>query len=1120
MRKSWKTAGALLLLPAALCAQSTFGTILGTVTDSSGAVVPQAKIVITNQGENSSRTVSTDPQGNFEALNLKAGIYALTAEAGGFKTFKTTNVELMARQSLRVNIALEVGQVSETLNVSASAAVVTTDTASIAASLGTQQVLELPINYRGASSTSPLRVLAYQPGVQSDNSFGYAVQGALPSQTEVSLDGISTVSVASNSPLSHLFPSAEGIAEMKVQAVGNNAEFGQVGDITTTSRGGTNEFHGGAYDYLQNRAFDATAFGSTAKPQKTANDFGGNLAGRLIRNRTFFFVAFEDMQYRTGSTLQATVPTTMQRAGDFSNETAIVKDPTTNTPFPNNRIPSSMLSAVTQKVLKLYPLPNYGSTTVQQSSNYRINAASPITSWQDDVRIDEMLTSKQSIFGRLSWKDQNSTSPIVFALPASTSYNNSRSLVVSHNYTITPTVLNEFRFGFSINNTATTYNFDGKSLTNDLGLQGLPSLPFNGYPSFSFGGATSNIGYDKAGFTFSHSYQWNDSLTWVKGRHTFKFGGDVRRLRAQTALTFTGSDNYGSFSFDGRFSGSDVGDFLLGIPWQSAYDSVNQDNDGIAWHYGAYAQDSFKVSSKLTLEYGLRWELHPPFWDLGSDITNFDRSVPITGRVIIPDTQHALDITAPGFLQSINACPGPSWNGIPCTPFLQSNQAGWPRTLRFTQWKDFNPRFGFAYRPFGDTKTVIRGGFGRFTMTLLGGVFYALTGISSSDVRTFTNSMVNGAPAFKLPQISTNGTGITSTPYGQAYFGTANDPNMKDPYSMQWNLSVERDLGWNSGLRVSYIGLRSVQLPWAPDLNQPAVSTTPYAQRPLTDRPFPYWGRIYTRDTGANAMYNSMQTEFTHHLRSGMTLNSSWTWAKNLGDAAGPAPSGWSSDTGGGRVSNSLNRRGDRGNIAMTRRHRWLTSMVYELPFGRGRSYGTNMNRAADAIVGGWHLSGIFLLQTGPFLTPTMSGGDPSGTGADARGTQRPDSLGIDPSLSNPTAGAYWNRSAFVCPGRTPGASNQFNCSVSPIARFGTAGVGTLVGPGTVNLNTAFGKDFHLAERMKLKFEASFTNVLNHINLSDPGTNITSISFGVVTTARGADSGGNRVGSFALRLEF
>jgi hypothetical protein len=1115
-----KITAALLALPVMLAAQSTFGAMLGTVTEPSGAVVPNAKIEITNQAENVSRSLATDSQGNFEALNLKAGTYSVSAEAKGFKVYKDSGLELKARQTLRVNISLELGSVTETVQVDATAPVVATDTSAIAASFATDQVLGLPANYRGAGSTSPYALLAYQPGIQSDNSNSFSLQGGLPAQTEVSLDGISTVSVASNGPLTQLFPSVEGIAEMKVQGVGNNAEFAQVGDITTTSRGGSNQFHGSAFDYMQNRAFDATAFGATVKPQKTANDFGGSFGGRIIRNRTFFFATFEDMQYRTGSSLQLTVPTAAMRNGDFSNQGVTVKDPSNNTPFPNNQIPSSLISPIATKVLAFYPAPNFGSTTVQQSANFRSSAPSPITSWQSDGRIDQILTNKQSIFGRLSWKDQNSTSPAAFLLPSNTSYNNSRTAVISHAYTIRPTVLNEARFGFAVSNSATSYGFDGKSITAGLGLQGLPQLTFNGLPSFSFSAGTSGFGAGKPGFTFSHSYQWTDNLTWIKGRHSLKFGVDVRRLRAQTALGFIGSDNYGNFSFNGSYSGADVGDFLLGIPYLSTYSSVKQDNDGLAWHYGVFAQDSFKANSKLTLEYGLRWEYHPPFLDLGSDITNFDRSVPLTGRVVIPNTQQALDITAPGFLQSINACPGSAYNGVPCTPFLTANQAGWPNTLRFAQKKDFNPRFGFAYRPFDDTKTVVRGGFGRYTMTILGDVFYSLTGVSSSDVRQFTNTLQNGVPQFKFPQVSTNGTGVTSTPYGQAYFGTANDPNFKDPYSMQWSLSVERDIGWNTGLRASYIGLRSVQLPWAPDLNQPQPSTTPYAQRPLTDRPFPYWGRIYSRDTGANAIYNALQLEASHHARGGLTLDSAFTWAKNLSDAAGPAPGGFSGDTGGGRVSNSLDRRADRGNVVFNRRLRWLNSSIYDLPFGKGRRFGGNLNPIADVFIGGWHTSAILLLQSGPFLTPTMSGGDPSGTGGDIRGTQRPDSLGIDPGLSNPTADAFFNRAAFVCPGRTAGTSTQFNCSVTPIGRFGNAGVGTLVGPAALNLSMGVGKSFQVAESKRVKFEASFRNLPNHPNLSDPGTNITSISFGRITSARGADSGGNRVGQLALRFEF
>jgi hypothetical protein len=1097
-------------------AQSTFGSIVGTVTDPSGAVIPAARVTVTNLAENTSVTVQTSPQGNYEALNLKAGVYAVTIEAPGFKTFKAAQVPLDARQVVRVNATLEVGSVTESLTVQAIAPVITTDTQTIASSLDTRMVLELPVNYRGAGSTSPYRVLAFLPGVQSDDSFNYSVQGAVPAQTEVTLDGISTVNVTGHSPLPEVYPSAEGIAEMKVQGVGGNAEFGQVGDITTTSRGGSNEFHGSLFEYLQNRALDATPFGATSKPAKVANTFGGSLGGRLVRNRTFFFTTYEDMRYRRSSALQATVPTAAMRVGDFSKEPVSLRDPFTGQPLPGNQVPASQIVAVARKVMEFYPLPNFGPADVQRSANFRKNEAAPITSRQSDVRLDHILTEKQSLFGRVSWKNISTISPTWQLLPADTTAVHARNFILSHNYSIKPNLLNEFRFGLTINDDAVSFHFDGWKITGEMGLQGLPELRYNGLPGFGFSQGTSGFGKSKPDFHNSHLYQWNDNLTWIHGRHTLKFGGDVRRIHAQSALSF--GLNHGQFNFDGRFSRHDVADFLMGLPYQSRYADSRINNDGKTAHYAVFAQDSFKVTSRLTLEYGLRWEYHPAYVDANGNITNFDRSVPRTGRVIIPSGARAREITYPGFLLSINACPATDWNGIPCTPFLQANEVGWPDSLRFAIKKDFAPRFGFAWRPFNNTKTAIRGGVGRYFMVPLGSFYYGLTAIHASGVQEFTNSITSGKPAFRLPQVSPGGSGIRVTSYGNAYFGTAEDPYYPDPFAIQWHLTVERDLGWDTGLRLSYIGMRFIQQPWAPDLNQPLPSTIPYTQRPLTDRPFPYWGRIYSYDAGANAIYNAAQTEIRHRFRSGLSFNTAWTWAKHISDN-GTAPSGWGNELGNGRVTDSLNRRSSRGNVAPTRRHRWITNAIYELPFGKGRRYMTSAHPLLQGLAGGWRISSILLLQTGPYLTAVFTGGDPSGTNAPARGSQRPDAIRSG-NLDNPTADRWWDREAFVCPGRLPGSPDQFNCNVPPIGRFGNGGVGTLVGPGTINLSMGIGKQFPIRERATLKFEASFTNLPNHPNLANPGNNITSIAFGRTTSARGADSGGNRIGQMALRLEF
>jgi len=1110
----------LLLLACRAQAQTTFGTILGTVFDPSGAVVPGAMVTIRNMDENVvARDLTTGSRGNYEAQNLKAGRYEVTVTAQGFQKYTQVKVMLEARQTLRVNVGLKMGQVNEQVTVEATAAVVSTETQTIASSFGSQQVLELPANYRGASSTSPYNIIAFLPGVQSDNSNNFSLQGGLPSQASISVDGISTVDVRNNGALREMFPSVEGIAEMRVQAVGNNAEYGQVGDITTTTKGGSNAFHGSAFNYLQNAALDAKPFGASLKPAKVANTFGGSLGGRLLRDRTFFFVDYEGMRFRRETTVSNTVPTQAMRNGDFSQESRKPLDPRTGQRYPNDRI--SEINPVAAKILSFYPLPNFGNPAVQSTSNFRENRPAPITSNQYDVRVDHNITGKQTIFGRWTWKDGSSTTPTRLNLPADQGFDENRALVLSHNYTLSSRLLNEFRFGFARSFRGGSFPLDGAKLVQDLGLQGLgPNFPPNEITNMAFSGSTTNFYHTRNSRVHSESLQFTNNLTWIRGSHTMKFGADLRRLRATGLTSFTTGNDYGDYSFQGTFTGNDFADFLLGIPTSTTIAKTGPGPDMRVWHQHYFAQDSWKASPNLTLEFGLRYEYHPTFTDITFNIANFDRSVPITGQVIIPSNPLAKKITAPGFLSSINACPGPAIGGVPCTPFLTAKEANFPENLRFQDKNNFSPRFGFAYRPFGDTKTVIRGGAGFYTMTILGSMFFSMTSIHSSDVTAFANSVSAGTPAYQFPQTKVGG-GATGGALGSQDFRTANAVDYRDPYSIQWNLTAERDLGWGTGLRVSYIGMRSIKLIYAPDLNQPLPSTTPFTKRPLTDRPFPNWNIIFSRDNGANAIYNALQTEVNHRFRGALTFNSNWTWAKNLSDAGGPAPSGFAAENGGGRLSNSRDRRADRGNVSSTRRHRWITTLVYELPFGKGkRNQVGGINRLADAFVGGWSLSNIILLQTGSFLTATMSGGDPSGTNANNRGTVRPDAIG-NGNLSNPTADVWWNKDAFICPGRAPGDANRFNCNVTPIARFGNAGVGTLVGPGTINWSLAFGKDFRLKEAWKLKFVASFSNLPNHPNLNDPiSANITSASFGKITSARGADSGGNRIGQFTLRLEF
>ncbi|MFN0122766.1 MAG: TonB-dependent receptor [Blastocatellia bacterium] len=1123
----------MIFQPLTVLPQSTFGAVLGTVRDASGSVVPGATVKLINVDENTSRLLTANDNGDYEAVNTRPGRYRLEVSATGFQTFSTSEVTLAARQTLRIDAALRAGQVSEQVSISATAGAITTETATIASAFESQKILNLPANYRAAGSTSPYALISALPGVQSDNGGGFSIQGALPSQSQFSLDGISTTNVTGNAPLRQAFPSAESIAEIKVQGVGNAAEYGQVGDVTTISKSGTNNYHATAFWFHQNRALDSNTYGGLTKPQKIGNDFGASGGGPVRvpwlyngKDKTFFFGTFEGFRFPRGQVVQNTVPTQALRSGDFSGLANVtVRDPLTGQPFAGNRIPEARISSIAKSILSLYPLPNAGAPDTFRVANYIRNSSSSLNSNQYDIRLDHYLTGKQSIFGRWTWKDVNQDSPNNLSLPSNTNYDRYKIFVVSHNYTITPRLLNEARFGMTRNDSGTAFPFDGRAFTKALSFTGIgPDFPFNGLPNIDFSGDISDLNRNRGdGASQSRTFQFNNNLTWTQGRHTMKYGFDARWIRAVSPLGFIGADNYGNSSFNGTFSGHDFADFLLGIPVRTSFAIIQQDNDGRTTHHHFFGQDSYRVNQRLTLEYGLRYEYHPAYTDAGGNIGNFDPSVARTGLVVYPTGKQ--DRLSPGFLRTFNACPAPAANGTACTPVLSAEEAGLPEGLRTVPKLRFLPRFGFAFRPFNNDKTVVRGGIGAYNGTLLGSTYFSLTGTLQSDVREFTNLSSGGRPLYQWPAMQSGGTGITTGQLGTASFRTANDINYKDPYSMQWNLSVDRYVAFGLGLRVSYIGMKTTQLAWAPDLNQMTSSTQFAINRPLRDRPFPNWGIIFTRTAGASAYYNALQVEANRRFANGLTFNSTYTWAKNLTDNGGPNSTGFPGETGGGRAADLYNRQAEYGDDYATRRHRSISTLVYDLPFGKGRPFARDIHPAANAVIGGWQMSAIFLAQTGPFLTPTVGSVDPSGSGSGLSRTQHPDRV-ADGNLDNRTWFQWFDPNAFVCPGLKTRVAGGCLIGVNPardaapIGRFGTAGVGILRGPGTLNLSLGLNKAFYLTERVKLEAGASFTNVTNHTNLADPQMNVTSTAFGRITSARASELGGSRTGQVTMRLSF
>jgi hypothetical protein len=461
-------------------AQSTQGTILGTVKDTTGSVIPRAEIKITNQDEGATLAYSSDESGNFLIPDLKPGRYRIEVQKDGFKAEVHNDVQLLARQEVREEFVLTVGTRAEVVEVNDVATAINSETPAITASFDSRDVLELPANYRADGSTSPLKLVATLPGVQPDSNGKYSVQGGLPFMSETSVDGITTQNAGSNNPLSDAWPSAETITELRVDGVGNNAEFGQPGAITSVTTSGTNDYHGGLFWYHQNRAFDATAYGETEKPQKVGNDFGVTGGGPVWiphlyngHNRTFFYGTYEGFRFPLGEAIQNIVPTQAMRDGDFTNDklqTAPLNNP--NGGSFGLKLPS--VSPIAQKLLSLYPLPNVGDpNTFTGAVNYIANEDNSYHSNQFDIRGDQYIGKKLQVFARFSWKNIDQALPTALLVPSKNSFDDYRMFVVSASYSLRPSLVNEFRFGFTRNNSGYSNPFDGKGFAQSLGIDGI-----------------------------------------------------------------------------------------------------------------------------------------------------------------------------------------------------------------------------------------------------------------------------------------------------------------------------------------------------------------------------------------------------------------------------------------------------------------------------------------------------------------------------------------------------------------------------------------------------------------------------------------------------------------------
>jgi len=1168
--------GFLILFVPHLQSQSTYGTILGTVHDGSGAVIPGATVTLLNTGTSSQRVATSDGSGDFQFNNIDVGDYSITIVMSGFEKYKQPEISLTARESFRVDATLQLGAENQTVTVTAAAEnVITTEVSNLAVTKTGDELVDLPVAIysRSSGSTSPISTLTTEAGVQTDDSGNLNVLGATPALLSVTVDGISSVGVEYSGPVNEMFPSFNSIEEIRVSESNNNAEFSGVADITTVSKAGTNKFHGGVFENHENTAFNAgNPF--LAKPKIIMNDFGGTLGGPFGiphfyngKDRSFFFISFEGLRLPRETSIVDNVPSLAMRSGDLTSYlnaqgVSAVYQPNGTQITDKNGNTQVTPTPIAANLLKyLFPLPNYG-TPDQYAQNYRFNMATPISANQGDVRLDQTISSKQSLFARFSYKNRQ-----VVAAPNYTcsfcqtsgdpylgAYNTpeiDEGMTFAYNYTVTNSIVNEFRGGFNAQHTSTTQTFSTQQLLTQTGLtvpfvdtawSESPDVSITGFYPTGGGNPTRQRG---------QIIQVLDNLTWNKGKHNFKFGADFKRLTDHDDNVF-GNYSSGVYNFT---SGSSVGigdpytAFLLGYPDSTQNATVNKPTmDGLGYSYAFYGQDDWKITPNLTLNLGLRYELHPPLKETNYNTAFFQPAytgtsstgLAVSGAMVVPNDK-ALTYTDSDLA-----------NAIAPMPILTAKQAGLPDTLRYTYKEDWGPRIGFAWRPYGNDKTVLRGGWGRFVETPLGFSLVSGWAVHASFVGYYAQAYESDG---MTPQLSFNSPfppfttasgspcNTTGSPQcsttGTAGFYYAFPIHYIDPSVQQWNLTAEQDIGHGMGFRLSYTGSHGKNLENFVDDNQvqanpygyynpsPAAAVNPAKYSCITDtgntvadhRPFPCWSVIQSVANIGVSNYNSLTAEVSKHAGKGLQFDASYIYTRDLSDAGGAIPTAFAG-AGGTFMTDRFHPRLDYGNVTYDRRHRFLATFLYDLPVGKGKPF-LNRSGVLNTIVGDWQLGGVAIAQTGPFLTPTQSTYDPANTNIlSTVYASRPDRVaGISPYAAHRNTSAWLNPNAFsylnLCQGYATNTCNNVG-----IGRFGNAPVGGFSGPGTQNYSLSLMKDFSFTERAKLQIGLAAANVFNHRNYEPPAVAVDQSSFGSISALQTAEGAGPRNLQLSGRITF
>ena len=1123
---------ALLLSAAAiLAAQSITGTITGTVTDSTGAVVPGATVIVTNTETNLKTAVETDTTGSYTATLLPRGSYTLEGTATGFKRHRQEGLTLQVAQQARVDIQLSIGEVAESILVTADAAQLETESATLSKVVDNKAIVNLPLNTRNVYS-----LVFLTPGVTGSvgNSYGemrYSVNGARQRTMDTLVDGVTAAHPTVNGFAGiSVFPSVDAIEEFKLMGADFPAEFGRsLGSVLNiVFKSGTNDFHGSAYEFLRNSKFDANNFFDNSRGRELASfkrsQFGGVFNGPIVKQRTFFMVSYEGLRERSASNTTTSVPTPLERTGDFSQTRTssgamiTIYDPLTTRknpsgsgnirdPFPGNKIGAARLDPVGLNAAKYYPLPNTAPTGASFQNNFTNSASRPLDMNMSDYRVDHVISPTQRIFGRYSTRLNENADPSYF--PDDLKIAEGRIVQEDHvhggvidytNMLSSTTILNA-RLGLA----RTLYVYNNQGLGFVPSSLGLPTyidtaVDFVMFPGFSATDYRSLGGGDHRRNAFM-SYTGVASLSKVVGRHNMKVGTDIRMMRVNTnearsasSYAFTRGMTQGPNPNTASSSaGNGFASMLLGT---GSSGSLIQNYKNVAtqsFYIAGYFQDDWRVTNKLTLNLGLRWDIDTPRSE------RYDRTNYFDTQVKTP-----LDAVIPGITGGL----------------VYVGVDGRPRTQFDADTNNWAPRIGLSWQFL--PKTVLRAGYAIVygpSQQAAAGTIGTLgfrtdnTWVATIDGITPNHYLKDPYPNGFAPTLGA-GLGVL-TQFGNSIEATTRD--IVSPYTQQLNVNIQRELPFDTVLEAAYVRTRGFYLHRNDEgglsLNQldpkymslgsslndqvdnpfygkytGGVLSSAKTSRAQLLRPYPQFTNIIPiYSVGANNWYDSLQVTLNKRFSRGLQFQGAYTWAKNLDQ--------------GMAHQNSYDIRAGKALADIDVSHRFTLGYVYELPFGRGRQWGAGWSKTMDLILGQWQVNGITTFQAGTPLQITASN-----TAGLFNMVTRPNNNGKSATKSGPVQerlNGYFDKSVFSQP-----------------AAFTFGNVGPRLpdvrNDGIFNWDISVFKHFRITERLNLQFRAEALNAFNTPRFSSPNTSVTSNSFGIVTTTANAP----RQIQFGLKLLF